>query len=442
MAGPEQDSEVRLGQDPQYRKVTAAVVVVIGLLATIALAATVMNTSPTQVSAPSALLGVPAFEGRYTTPSAFYEVPAESVAELNPGTLLRSETIAEAPEGINAQRFIYVSQTATGENQAVSGLYVNRAGPEPGPNGRPLVALAHGTTGNAPGCGVSIAPFTPGSTGYTTWDLIISGLVGAGFAVVATDYANLGVPGIPDYITMEGEGADVLNSVRAAYQLDRVGLDRSKTAIMGHSQGGHAALSAAYIAPDYAPELSLKGTIAMSPALFPPAPILGSFITQNPDDDASGFLSFLSYIVQSWSANFPDQVQPADIFTDKGVAASEAAQQTCLTETVELFKGPKKDFVKAELPDSIVQLAANNFPVYEAYTHPLLIQQGLADDVVVPGVNIAAARTFCEQGSEVNLQTFPADQHSTVLLTGKADATRWLQDRFNSVPVRSDCEAM
>lgn len=429
-------------QDPQYRKIAAAVVVVVGLLATIVLAATVMNTSPTQVSAPSTLLGVPAFDGNRTEPSAFYDVPTESVADLNPGTVIKSEPIAEAPEGIVAQRFVYVSQTADGDNQAVSGLYVTRAGPEPGPNGRPLVTLAHGTTGNSPGCGVSLAPFTPGSTGYPTWDLTIAGLVGSGFAVVATDYANLGVPGVPDYITMKGEGADVLNAARAAYRLDRTGLDRSKTAIMGHSQGGHAALSAAYIAPDYAPELSIKGTIAMAPALFPPAPVLRTFIAQNPDDDAAGFLSFLSYIVQSWSDNFPDQIAPQDIFTEKGLAASEAGQRTCLTQTAEQFKGPKKDFINSDLPDSIVQLAADNFPVYEKYAHPLLIQQGLKDVVVVPGVNIAAARTFCEQGSVVNLQTFPADEHSTLLLTGKADATSWLQDRFNNVPVRSDCEAM
>jgi len=429
-------------QSPQYRRGAAAMVVAGGLAATVLMGATVLNTSPTQVSAPETLLGVSAFKGSLTPPPAFYDVSAAEAQDLPPGTVLRSEPVADAPAGIVATRFIYVSQTAGGENQPVSGLYVTRAEPAPPPDGRPLVALAHGTTGNSPGCGLSIAPFTPGSTGYSTWDLMISGLVGSGFAVVATDYSNLGTPGVPNYLTMAGEGADVLNSARAAYRLDRTGLDRGKTAIIGHSQGGHSALSAAYIAPDYAPELSLKGTVAVAPALFPPAPVLKQFILSAPDDDAAAFLSFVSYIVQSWAANFPDRIQLDEVFTPKGIAASNAAQQVCLSDGIELFRGPKKDFVKPDLPSSILQLAADNFPVYQRYEHPLLIQQGLEDVTVVPGVNIAAARTFCEQRSEVDLETYPADAHSTVLFTGEADAISWLRDRFQGLPMQSDCGAM
>ena len=69
----------------------------------------------------------------------------------------------------------------------------------------------------------------------------------------------------------------------------------------------------------------------------------------------------------------------------------------------------------------------------------MLIQQGLEDTTVVPGVNLAAARTFCLQGSQVNLQTFPDDVHSSVLYTGQPDAITWLNDRFEGKPFKSDC---
>jgi pimeloyl-ACP methyl ester carboxylesterase len=305
------------------------------------------------------------------------------------------------------------------------------------------VAVEHGTTGIAPGCGVSIAPFTPGSVGFGTWDRIVSGLVGAGFAVVATDYANLATPGVPNYLTMRGEGADVLNAIRAAFELDRDGLDRGNVGLLGHSQGGHAALSAAYIAPEYAPELSIKGTVALAPAIFPPAPLLKTFITSGMDKKASGFLSFTADIVNSWAANYPGKISLEDVYTPEGVKAAELALTKCQDTLYEAFDaGPKKDFVKPDLPDSVVELAGENFPIYQRYAQPLLIQQGLEDATVVPSVNIAAARTFCELGSQVNLQTYPGDVHSSLLYTGEAQAIDWLRERFADLPVDSDCEAL
>lgn len=426
-------------QPTQYRMRMAALVTVLGLVATLVLGATVLDTSPTQVSAPHALVGLPEFAGGQNPPGDFYSIPADAAAELSPGTVLKSERIADAPAGIDAYRLLYVSQTAAGVNNVVSALYTTRSGPPAGPNGRPLVAVAHGTTGMAPGCGISIEPFTPGSAGFGTWDQIISGLVGAGFAVVATDYANLATPALPNYLVMRGEAADVLNSVRAAYDLDRAGLDRGNTAILGHSQGGHAALSAAYLAPEYAPELSIKGTVGIAPALFPPAPLLKTFITASPSEPAPSFLSFVANIVNSYAANYPGQLSPDQVFTPKGVAAAQVALTKCQDAVAEAFKGPKSDFVKPDLPDSILTLAQDNFPIYEAYAQPVLIQQGLEDTTVVPGVNIAAARTFCLQGSSVDLQTYPDDVHSSVLYTGEADAITWLRDRFNGTPVTSDC---
>lgn len=428
-----------MNHTPGYRRTMAAIIVIVGIVATILLGSTVLNTSPTQVAAPQALIGLPEFEGRQSPQTDFYQVPADFNADLAPGTLLSSQPIEEAPDGIRAERIIYVSQTAQGDSLPVSGYFVTRESPSNEPAGRPLVAVAHGTTGIAPGCGVSQAPFTPGSTGFGTWDQIISGLVGAGFSVVATDYANLGVPGVPNYLTMDGQGHDVLNSIRAAYALDRAGLNTAATALLGHSQGGHAALSAAYIAPDYAPEISLQGTVAIAPALFPPAPVIKQFIGASPDEDAASFLAFVSNIVTSYSESFPGQLSPDQVFTEKGLAANAVGNTKCQDALNDAFEGPKGDFLLPDLPNSIVTLAGQNFPVYEKYKQPVLIQQGLEDTTVVPAVNIAAARTFCAFGSEVNLQTYPEDVHSTVLYTGQAGALAWLLDRFAGTPVTSDC---
>ncbi|MDQ1304354.1 MAG: hypothetical protein QG671_181 [Actinomycetota bacterium] len=428
-------------QSSNYRVTVAALVVVLGLIATLGLTFTVLNPSPTQVSAPHSLTSLPEFAGTdQVMPSAFYTPPAGLPDDLAPGTVIKSEPIAGAPTGIKAFRILYVSQTNSGVNNVVSAMYAVRTTPAAAPNGRPLVSLAHGTTGNSPGCGVSMAPFQRGSTGFGTWDQLMSGLIGAGYAVVATDYANLEVTGTPDYISMNGEAHDVLNAARAAYQFDPGSLDKSQLALMGHSQGGHAALSSAYVAPEYAPDLSIKGTIAVAPALFPPAPLLKTFIQSGPDSQTDGyFLGFVSYVVNSWAANYPGQVKLSDVFTPKGVAAAQVGEQKCLKGTAQAFAGRKGDFVSAEIPNSLLAVAQQNFPIYEKYTQPLLIQQGLEDTTVVPAVNIAAARTFCLQGSNVKLQLYPSDVHSSVLYTGQPDALAWLSDRFAGLPAKSNC---
>ena len=138
--------------------------------------------------------------------------------------------------------------------------------------------------------------------------------------MVATDYSNLGTAGMPNYITMAGEAHDVpANAARAAFQPGSRPLDRSNVAVIGHSQGGHAALSAAYLAPEYAPDLSIKGSVAIAPAIFPPAPMLEKFITASPDSTTGWLLLGLSPM---WSTpgrrTTPDRVRPEDVFTPKG----------------------------------------------------------------------------------------------------------------------------
>jgi pimeloyl-ACP methyl ester carboxylesterase len=67
------------------------------------------------------------------------------------------------------------------------------------------------------------------------------------------------------YLVGHSEGAACsTSSARAASPTPPSRAD-SPVVIYGHSQGGHAALMAAEIAPTYAPELDVVGTIAAAP---------------------------------------------------------------------------------------------------------------------------------------------------------------------------------
>jgi hypothetical protein len=127
------------------------------------------------------------------------------------------------------------------------------------PGGWHLVANAHGTTGLADLCAVA---GTLSGAGH-------AGLFGArGLIGVAPDYPGLGTPGLHPYLVARSEGRAVLDAARAALQLARHLEVRvsGRTALVGLSQGGHAALAAGREQAGWAPELDLRAVAASGPA--------------------------------------------------------------------------------------------------------------------------------------------------------------------------------
>ena len=84
------------------------------------------------------------------------------------------------------------------------------------------------------------------------------------WVVVKTDYEGLGTPGPHPYLVGTSEARGAADIVTAARQLDP-GIGR-RWAVMGHSQGGHAALFAASLAQAWIPDLDLIGAVAIAPA--------------------------------------------------------------------------------------------------------------------------------------------------------------------------------
>ena len=149
---------------------------------------------------------------------------------------------------------LYHSRSEQGRDIAVSGFAVV---PSAAPTGeRPVFAWAHGTVGLGDECAPSheIRDNLPPFGGQQ---------VDRGAVLVATDYEGVGTPGVP---TLSGvaEGQAVLDGVRAASTLPNVG-SIGAVVVAGHSQGGPAALFAAQIAPEYAPDLDLVGVVALAP---------------------------------------------------------------------------------------------------------------------------------------------------------------------------------
>lgn len=165
---------------------------------------------------------------------------------------------------------LYRSQDAAAEPVATSGIIVLPK-MDPPAGGFPVVSWAHGTVGVANGCAPSRD--TPGSQAHPMNrypHTLLNEFLRRGWAVVMTDYEGLGVTDRRHpYLLGASEAAGVLDIVCTARHLfgERIA---TRFAIVGHSQGGQAALFAAANAPAWIdesnPGLTLVAVAAIAPA--------------------------------------------------------------------------------------------------------------------------------------------------------------------------------
>lgn len=394
--------------------VTAAVVIVVALLAADAVRRVVEGAEEQATDAP------------------FY-VPPTGLPSAAPGTIIRSEPIASAPEGSVAWRVLYHSRDLAGEDIAVSAVVVapDRPAPE---GGRTVVSWAHPTTGAAPRCAPSLA--------LDPFELIegLHELLAAGYTIAATDYPGLGVDGASSYLLGVPESNSVLDAARAARALPGSGAG-DRLLLWGHSQGGQAALFAAERAADYAPELQLEGV-----AVAAPAANLSALMT---DDivDLSG-TTIASFAIPAYEAAYADRYSEADIsaiLTPAGAAATPKMAALCLlteADQIHAIADPLVGGYVASDPATTEPwqtLLQENSAGGQPVTVPVFVGQGLADELVVPTATRDYVALLCSQGANVTFHTFPGVTHALAADASLPELVPWLADVDAGRTPRSDC---
>ena len=215
------------------------------------------------------------------------------------GDLIRKERLVEgeyaALEGAGATyRVLYQSTSGTkarfGQPIAVSGLiaFPKRKAPE---GGCPVISWAHGTVGSADKCAPSMDSHVgvePADAGLGLLRKInkaphklLNALLQAGWAVAMTDYEGLGTRGNHPYLLGESEGRGILDIVPAVRQLAEQTVRQpiaDRYAIVGHSQGGQAALFAAHLASREKDRYPTQGTLLGVAALAPASNLKGNLL--------------------------------------------------------------------------------------------------------------------------------------------------------------------
>ncbi len=300
--------------------------------------------------------------------------------------------------------------------------------PGPAPEGGfPVIAWAHGTVGLGDDCTPSALPRSPRDDEY------LSHWLNQGYAVVASDYAGLGTPGLMSYLNSVTTAHGVVDSVIAAHDM---GLPLSpEWAIVGQSQGGGAAVASARWATEFSAGTGLdyRGVVATGT----PANI-DNFVRQagpalelpelGPVANA-----YTAYILAAFREARP-ALDINSVLTAEGLAAAERAETVCVRPlTDELADLNPAAFFSAPL-SSIPGMAD---ALYEymgtpstGFDRPLFLGVGLRDRDVPPASTLAFYDQLVANNQNVTLRIYPEEDHSGTVLASMADSTPFLRSVF------------
>lgn len=348
---------------------------------------------------------------------AFYEVP-DPLPEGEVGDLLRIQPI-DAADGEIAVRIMYLSEDRTGTRRAATGTIFRPDGDAPD-GGWPIIADAHGTTGIVEQCAPSRIGLVPSDHGI-------------GSVRIMADYIGLGPAGERHpYLSKTAEANAILDSVVAAEQL--LGDDlSSQWMVVGHSQGGHAALATAELAAERLPDRELVGVVASAP---------GAQFGEIHGDELQ--LRIITSMILMGSQSEWPELDPADFFApDRLETVEEIITDNCLDDIVPamipLAASPDLFTVDPLTDPRTREFMAANDPLPEPIDAPVLLLAAGGDIIVVPERVEALRDRLCSIGQQTEFEVHPDADHGNLPTVAGERIDSWVGDRFEGRPAGDDC---
>ncbi len=348
----------------------------------------------------------------------FYVVP-DPLPAGEPGDLIRVMAM-EPGAGVENLRIMYRSTDTTGADRAVTGVLTYPTDPAPD-DGWPVTSTAHGTTGIASPCALSRS-----IDDAPDW--------GIGGVRVMTDYIGQGPVGeLHAYLSRVDEGNSVIDAVRAARQVPEAHASERWVSV-GHSQGGHGALSAHELAGERAPELDLVATVALAPAAMLDR-VYGGI-----DPIVTTILTMMALY---GGARVEPQLDPERWFTPEALAASDVFETGCLDEITDALipvaidgaftadprrTEPARSLV---LANEVGDVAVDGVPVYLA--------SGTIDDrVVIERVRDLFDR-LCAAGQVTELTVVEGADHGAIVGAVAGPVVAFLEAALAGDPPTDSC---
>ncbi len=343
----------------------------------------------------------------------FY-TPTDPLPEGDPGDVIWAEPLF-APEGTSAWTILYHSVGFDGQRIAVSGWVAIPNSEAP----KPVVAFAHGTTGLGDQC----APTRRGGQAPHNFQEALD----RGWAVAYTDYQGLGTPGLHHYLVGSVEAQAVIDVARSAAHLD----DRitNQVAFWGFSQGGHAALFAAELADEIAPELEVVGAVAAAPAVD---------ISGWMNEDPAGQRHFLAMIAIAYVDALG--LEASEVLSGELLKRSDEIKKGCLMDATVALSGVPSLFRDGAPPPELSAFFVANDPGQSRFATPVLLATGDQDPLLPPTIADAFVTTACAAGITIDRVIAGGATHLATLGETTPDAMQWLAERFAGLPTTGVCD--
>jgi pimeloyl-ACP methyl ester carboxylesterase len=359
--------------------------------------------------------------------AAFYTPPKHLRGEHGALVWARKQTGRDALRGASRNELLlYRSTDVDGKKVVVSGSLALPKGKAP-KGGWPLITYAHGSTGAADSC----AP----TRGYDADDLtsyaypLLRRWLKAGYAVVRTDYEGLGTPGVHHYLLGLTEGRSVLDAARAARAFAPGKLSK-RIVIAGHSQGGHAALFAASLAPTWTRELRLRGTVAFAPASHLATQFRATLAISAP---GGGLGAILGLGLRAIDLAYPS-VNVVGLLTPQAAPLYPQTETACydaLSKDRSFGGLPLNQILRSDVDlNPLLAVVAQSDPEHLIIKTPVRIEQGEADATAFKTFTDQLVAAYAESGVKVTYKTYPGVSHGGVVDAGASDATSYIRARL------------
>lgn len=347
--------------------------------------------------------------------------------ELIPEPVVSTEgvTLTQADAAGVTELLKYRMPSVSGDITVANAVVLIPDGDAP-EGGFPVVAWGHKAAGIADVCAPSVSGNLRGSSAY------LNQLVENGYAVVAADFEGLGTDDAHPYLNLGSGGRSLLYAVNAA--VAEYETLSSEYAVLGHSQGAHAALGAGELA-DEVRGIQLAGVAAIAPPsnVADQGLALNAIITDSSRSladraQAAGvFLINSALISKGVDAINPDFVIES-IFGDNGVELLNSLEFTCIDGLVNDLVSPITGalFIAGDV-DSIISSQAAEIPAVQQYLNdlepgrnpiavPVQLMQGLLDETVLPQSTAALSNLLGSvNATPPSVIEYPSADHNSVI---------------------------
>ena len=366
-----------------------------------------------------------------TVSSTLLAAPAAAAPTITQeiGDVVSSRALAQEfwiPGSSSAEVLTYVTTDTFGEKALSTGTVFLPPGTPPA-GGWPVISWAHGTSGLGDSCAPSVA-----GPSLAERDLpYLANWIAQGYAVVASDYAGLGTPGLQAYLDGRTTAHNVVDMVKAGRNHSSE-LSNSWVAV-GQSQGGGAAIYTARYATEFGgPDLDYRGAVGTgTPAYIEKLVSIGG-PGMPPIALPAGLTAYVAYIAAALRYSHPE-LGLDSILTPTGQKYAALAETACVADLEEQLDGVKiGDFFTApltSLPNFTAVLDDYMAMPESGFDKPFFMGHGLRDtDVPFPTTAAYVARLTLN-GQPVTFRPYDAD-HSGALVQSQADTIPFVAGLF------------